>query len=163
MLFVVSNWPYIPYNPGKNSSHHRTLIFPYGVTDVATAWTLGDVTSINVFLTQSQPWMTTDFKSSISNLQSESSNIMILVTRYESRMNCMVPGVFLHGYKAVRFKNYNFFQVLGMSFQLSITQWTRNRTIILISKVQEILFPFIESLLGFFPAWKNLCPQGLPK
>lgn len=55
MMFVVSNWPYLPYNPGKNSSHHRTLVISYGVTGVATARTLGDGTSIIILLIQSQP------------------------------------------------------------------------------------------------------------
>lgn len=49
--------------------------------------------------------MTTNFKLTISSLWSELSDTTILVTRYEYRMNCVVPGVFLHGYKEVSFKN----------------------------------------------------------
>jgi len=42
--------------------------------------------------------------SHISSLQTELGNTTLLVTRYEPGMDGMVPGAFLHGYKAAWFK-----------------------------------------------------------
>lgn len=54
------------------------------------------------------------------------------------------------------------FKLLSSSWHV-ISAFYNPMDYIQFSKVQEILFSFTESLLVFFFAWKNLCPEVLPK